>query len=262
MHACVLKPSNACPCSDERVMGDAAHVAIAPKTRFARRPTPSPAVLGNGTPRTRITVKGEIHPMKKVSSKAASNKVRELEPFDKRSINLAKFKPDLSAKDFKELFGPIGDIVIFPFLPIETLSCTKTIGRGRTNLTIIVPTIVQVDAATPRASFDRRATPSRNPIIQMHFEPSAYGITSVATYIMEFTIETFGQSTFNLSGFAGPGTLANNGTKVLNGQVRVSLVMQNVPPSQQTFGFLEQTAGGAWNWFSTQVRFPPIVLTQ
>jgi hypothetical protein len=200
--------------------------------------------------------------MKKASSKAARNKIRELESFDKRAIDLTKFKPDLTAKDFKELFAPIGDIVTFPFFAIETLSCTKTIGRGRTNLTIIVPTIVQIDTATPRASFDRRATPSRNPIIQMHFEPSAYGITSVATYIMEFTIQAFGQSTFNLSGFAGSGTILNGGTKVLNGQVRVSLIMQNVPPSQQTFGFLEQTAGVAWNWFSTQVRFPPIVVSQ
>ena len=200
--------------------------------------------------------------MKKASSKAASNKVRELEPFDKRSIDPTTFKPDLSAKDFKELLGSIGGVLIFPFLPIETLSATKTVGRGRTNLTIIAPTIVQIDAATPRASFDRQFTPSRNPVIQMHFEPSAYGITSVATYIMEFTIEVFGQSTFNLSGFAGSGTVLNAGTKALNGQTRVSLVLQNVPPSQQTFGFLEQTAGAPWNWFSTQVRFPPLVSTQ
>ena len=200
--------------------------------------------------------------MAKASSKGSSNKARQLEPFDKRSINLAKFKPDLTAKDFKALFPPAGGIITFPFFPIETLTCTKTIGLGRTNLTIIVPTIVQIDRATPRASFDRRATPSRNPIIQMHFEPSAYGITSVATYIMEFTIQAFGQSTFNLTGFAGPGSILNGGTKVLNGQVKVSLVMQNVPPSQQTFGFLEQTAGVAWAWFSTQVRFPPIVISQ
>ena len=200
--------------------------------------------------------------MAKASSKGSSNKARQLEPFDKRSINLAKFKPDLTAKDFKALFPPVGGIITFPFFPIETLTCTKTIGLGRTNLTIIVPTIVQIDQAIPRASFDRRATPSRNPIIQMHFEPSAYGITSVATYIMEFTIQAFGQSTFNLTGFAGPGTILNGGTKILNGQVKVSLVMQNVPPSQQTFGFLEQTAGVAWEWFSTQVRFPPIVISQ
>lgn len=199
--------------------------------------------------------------MKKVSSKTASNKVRELEPFDKRSIDLTKFKPDLSARDLKKLLGPAGGIVVFPFLPIETLSATKTIGRGRTNLTIIVPTIVQIDAATPSATFNKQSQ-SRNPVIQMHFEPSAYGITSVGTYIMEFTIQVFGQSTFNLAGFAGSGTVLNAGTKVLNGQARVSLVFQNVPASQQTFGFLEQTAGGAWNWFSTQVRFPDIVIAQ
>lgn len=197
--------------------------------------------------------------MKKPSSKATS-KVREIEPFDKNRIDLTKFKPDLSAKEIKALLGPIGDIVIFPFLPIETLSPTKTIGRGRTNLTIIAPTIVQIDATTPFAGFDRRAQ-SREPVIQMHFQPSGYGITSVGNYIMEFTIQAFGQSTFNLDGFAGPGTVLNKGTKVLNGPTRVSLVLQNVPPSHETFGFLEQTAGMSWNWFSTQVRFPDLVIT-
>jgi hypothetical protein len=196
--------------------------------------------------------------MKNASSKAATKKVREIEPFDKRKINLTKFKPDLSPRDLKELLGPRG-IVTFPFLAIETLSATKTIGRGRTNLTIIVPTIVQIDAAVPSASFNKQSQ-SRNPVIQMHFEPSAYGITSVGTYIMEFAIQAFGQSTFNLSG--GPVPVLNGGTKVLNGQTRVSLVFQNLAPAQQVFGFLEQTAGGAWNWFSAQVRFPDIVISQ
>jgi hypothetical protein len=196
--------------------------------------------------------------MKKTSAKAATNKVREVVPFDKHKINLGKFKSDLSPQDLKKLLGP-GGIVIFPFQPIETLSATKTIGRGRTNLTIIVPTIVQIDAATPSATFNKQAQ-SRNPVIQMHFEPIAYGITSVATYIMEFAIQAFGQSTFNLSG--GPVAILNGGTKVLNGQTRVSLVFPNLSPSQQVFGFLEQTAGGAWNWFSTQVRFPDIVISQ
>lgn len=196
--------------------------------------------------------------MKNASSKAATKKVREIEPFDKRKINLTKFKPDLSPRDLKELLGPRG-IVTFPFLAIETLSATKTIGRGRTNLTIIVPTIVQIDAAVPSATFNKQSQ-SRNPVIQMHFEPSAYGITSVGTYIMEFAIQAFGQSTFNLSG--GPVPVLNGGTKVLNGQTRVSLVFQNLAPAQQVFGFLEQTAGGAWNWFSAQVRFPDIVISQ
>ncbi len=166
--------------------------------------------------------------MKDAPAKAAGKKVTELEPFDKRSVDFTKFKPDL--------------------------------GRGRTNLTIIMSTIVQIDSNIPKASFDRRATPSRNPIIQMHFEPIAYGITSVATYIMEFTIQTFGQSTFTLSG--GPAPVTNAGTKVLNGPAKVSLIFPNLSPVQQVFGFMEQTAGSAWSWFSTSVQFPPIVISQ
>lgn len=186
-------------------------------------------------------------------------KVTELEPFDKRNVDFTKFKPDLTVKDYKKLFSPKGPIVVFPFLPIETLSPIKTIGKGRTNLTIIMSTIVQIDSTVPTATFDRRQTPSRNPIIQMHFEPIAYGITSVATYIMEFTIQAFGQSTFNLSG--GPVPTTNGGTKVLNGSQKVSLIFPNLAPTQQVFGFMEQTAGVAWSWFSTSVRFPPIVVS-
>ena len=198
--------------------------------------------------------------MKDAPAKAAGKKVTEVEPFDKRSIDFAKFKPDLTVKELQKLFGPKGGIVVFPFGPIETLSATKTLGRGRTNLTIIMSTIVQIDSNVPNATFDRRATPSRNPVIQMHFEPIAYGITSVATYIMEFTIQTFGQSTFTLSG--GPVPVTNAGTKVLNGPAKVSLVFPNLSPVQQVFGFMEQTAGSAWSWFSTSVQFPPIVITQ
>ena len=196
--------------------------------------------------------------MKKSSSGQSSTKVKELEPFDKRSVDVARFKQDLTQGDLKQLLAPNLAVVVFPFLPIETLSCTRTLGRGRTNLTVIAPTIVQIDSATPSASFDVRSQ-TRHPAIQMHFEPSAYGITSVATYIMEFSIQVFSQSTFNLAGFAGSGAVLNGGTKVLNGPAKVSLVLQNVPPAQQTFGFLEETAGGAWAWFSVQVRFPPIV---
>jgi hypothetical protein len=197
--------------------------------------------------------------MKKTPSKTAGNKAMELLPFDKYVPDFSKFKLDPKEIELKDFLTPLIDVVFWPS-PIETLSCTKTIGKGRTNLTIIVPTIVQVDAASPRASFDRRSTPSRNPIIQMHFEPVAYGITSNATYLMEFTIQTYGQSTFNLTGNAGSGTLANTGTKTLNGPTRISLIMRNVPPWQQTFGYLEQTAGGAWDWLSTQISFPPLVI--
>ena len=99
--------------------------------------------------------------MRNAPSRAAGKKVTEVEPFDKRSIDFAKFKPDLTVKDLQKLFGPKRGVVVFPFGPIETLSPIRTIGRGRTNLTIIMSTIVQIDSTVPTATFDRRATPSR-----------------------------------------------------------------------------------------------------
>ena len=197
--------------------------------------------------------------MKKRSTKKSSIK-RELIAFDRRSPDLTKLKPDLSPLDIAKLIAPKLGTVFFPFFPIETLSPSKTLGKGRTNLTFVRPTIVQVDAATPFAGFDIRA--QNLPAISMHFEPIAYGINAAATYIMEFTIQAFGTSTFTLGGFAGTGTLVNTGTKHLNGLTTVSLIMNGVPPTQQTNGFLQQTAGGAWNFLSVQVRFPDLVITQ
>lgn len=197
--------------------------------------------------------------MAKAPSKTA-RKIAEIEPFDKRKIDLTKFKPDLSAKELQALIKPVGGIVTFPFLAIETLTPTKTVGLGRTNLTLIAPTVFQTDAALPRATFDQRAQ-TRKPGAQMHFQPSGYGVSSVGTYIMEWTIETFGQSTFNLEG--GPPTLSilNAGTKTLNGPSKVSLIFKDLAPSEEVFGFLKQTSGAVWNWFSIRVRFPDPVIS-
>jgi hypothetical protein len=196
--------------------------------------------------------------MEKTAPSAKKKKVKELEPFNKRKVDFTKFKPDPAPKKLEGLFTLPGDAALFPifFLTIETLSVTKTVGSGRTNLTFIMPTIVQTDAVTPYAGFDRALTPSRNPGIQMHFQPSAYGITSVSSYVMNFVIESFGQTSFNLSGYAGPGTLSNAGPKVLSGKTTVSLGFLNVPPSQIIYGYLEQTSGAAWNFYSVRARFP------
>jgi hypothetical protein len=199
--------------------------------------------------------------MAKTRTNRARTAAREPEPYDKRTVDLTKFKPDVSLKEWVEMFKP----GVFPpwplfFQPIETLSCTRTVGHGRTNVTLIMPTIVQVDAATPYAGFNRQTTPSRNPIAQAHFEPAAYGITAPATYFMAFTIESSGQSTFNLAGYAGGGTLDGAGSKVVSGQQIVTLIFRNVPPGAQVYGYVEQTSGGQWSWFQTRVSFPPLVI--
>ncbi|MBD2752219.1 hypothetical protein [Spirosoma validum] len=181
--------------------------------------------------------------------------------FEKNKVNFDEFTPDISTEELAgTLAGP--DMILGPpwFFSIDTLSVTKTVGKGRTNLTFIKPEIVQADAATPYAGFNRQNSPQRNPLIQMHFDPAAYGATAASTYVMVFSIEAFGSSTFNLQGYAGAGTLANTGSRVLNGKQTASLTFKNVPPSQIIYGYLEQTAGAAWNYYSTSIRHPLIIL--
>ena len=196
----------------------------------------------------------------KKSTRGATKKATELEPFDARRVDVETFKPDIPAKKVASLFAfPPG--FAFDFLTIDALGVTKTVGRGRTNLTFIRPTIVQADAATPFASFDIRESPSRKPAISMHFEPGAYGINSPTSYLMVFAIECFGQTTFQVGGFAGSGTLTNTGTKTANGKTGITIGFENVQPGEQTHGFLEQTAGAPWNFFTVRARFPfPILI--
>jgi hypothetical protein len=203
---------------------------------------------------------GEPETMKKTSPRGKSRGVRELEPFRKTKVDFTKFKPDLSPRKLESLFTLPGNADLFPifYFPVDTLSVTRTVGKGRTNLTFIRPTIVQADATTPYAGFDRRLSPSRKPSISMHFEPGAYGISTVSSYVMGFSIESVGPSTFNLDGSFG--AIANAGSKVLNGQTTVSLVFQNVQPAQQIYGYLEQESGGEWNFYSVRVRFPSLVI--
>ncbi len=198
--------------------------------------------------------------MKKTARGARKSAMSKFVPFNRKVVDVTRFKPDLSPKRLAALFGfPKG--LELSFLTIDTLGVTKTVGKGRTNLTFIRPVIVQADAATPFANFDRQVSPSGNPAISMHFEPKSYGITAVTSFLMVFAIQCFGSTTFNVGGFAGTGTLQGAGTKTLNGTVAVSLGFNNVPASQQTHGFLEQTAGAPWNFFSVRARFPfPVII--
>ena len=81
-----------------------------------------------------FTVKKQIR-----ISNAASGKVHEVEPYNKRQIDITTFELDISPKDWVKTFKPFVPNVsinsIF-YYPIETLSPTKTIGKGRTNLIV------------------------------------------------------------------------------------------------------------------------------
>ncbi|QNE46638.1 hypothetical protein F1C58_06765 [Glaciihabitans sp. INWT7] len=182
--------------------------------------------------------------------------------FDRTSADVDSFADTLDLRDVALPYTPSNRYIPWHlwFRTIDTLSPTKTIGLGRTNTTLIMPTIVQTDAATPYAGFERALTPSRNPTAQVHFEPGAYGATSPATYVISFAVETSGPVTFTVQGLSFLPGVSGLGTRVVNGTQSISIVYSNLPATQPVYAYIEQTAGGRWNWYSTRISYPPIVL--
>jgi len=188
----------------------------------------------------------------KQPSSGASGKDPELFVRKNKEVDFSTFKPQLSAADIAKLTAQPGDI--FPIGPIETLSAARTIGRGQTNLILLHPAVVETDANNPYASYESGS-------IQMYFDPGAYGIAYVASYVVEFNIVIHGNATFKRNGFAGSGNLPNIGTYTFNGPTTVQLVMQNVP-SQPIYGALKHASGAPWDWYSSAMRFPYIVVNR
>ncbi len=176
--------------------------------------------------------------------------------FEDRGIDLTTFEKDLTLEDWAK-------IVHFPWFPppIEVISPTKTIGKGRTNLTLGSPDILQTDAATPYASFSYRPTPAGGPFVSVHFQPAAYGITTTATYVIAFLLEAASPVTLNAGGYAGGGTLGGVGPKTLAGKKSMSVVLGNVPANGQVSAYFQQSSqGGPWTWYSTSIEYPPLVI--
>ena len=189
-------------------------------------------------------------------------------PPENRKVDLTKFKPDITSANLKEILTPIklrdAGLIIFP--TIDTITPAKTVGLGRTNLTLKFPTLVQTDATPPFASFDFRKLPPNaasfeRPVVSVHFEPSKYGLTGTATFVMSFTVDVSGTGTFTLGAFTAPGPVTGVGSRTISGKQTVSLVFNNVPANLQYFGHIEQTNGGGWTWFQTRISYPPILIS-
>ena len=176
------------------------------------------------------------------------------------SVTFAEFESDLTAEDWmtKRRAGELGLGPIF-WAPIEVLSPVKPVGKGRTNLTLIRPTILQTDATEPYAGFDRRESPHRNPAVAVHFNPGAYGATGVATYVFTFAVEAYTRCGFTPSGYAGSGTVDAPGSIRFEGRRVITIILRNVQPGQDTWTSIEQTSGENWSWFSTRISHPPLV---
>jgi len=182
------------------------------------------------------------------------------EAFDERVVSITDFEADLSAEDWVAKYR-VGKLITGPIFwaPIETLAPTRTVGKGRTNLTLIRPTILQTDATTPYAGFDRRESPTRNPAISVHFAPAAYGITGAGTYVFTFAVDAYTRCEFRSTGFAGGGTVDAPGAIRFSGKRAVTVILRNVPAAGQVWAAIEQTDGEAWSWFSTRIAYPPLV---
>jgi hypothetical protein len=177
-----------------------------------------------------------------------------------RVVEAAEFEADLTAADWAAKFRLEDLHLPIHLAPYEVLSPTKTVGHGRTNLTLIRPTIVQTDAAIPYASFDRRESPNRNPAVSVHFNPSAYGITWTGTYVFTFAVDAPTRSAFTPSGYAGSGTVDAPASIRFAGRRVITVILRNVPPNQDVNAAIEQTSGEAWSWFSTSIGRPPLVI--
>ncbi|GAA4055514.1 hypothetical protein [Agromyces indicus] len=178
-----------------------------------------------------------------------------------RSDAFAEFESDLTAEDWIAKYRA-GDLVRGPlhWSTLEVISPTRTIGRGRTNLTLIRPTILQTDAAEPFAGFDLRESPNRNPAVSVHFRPSAYGATGVATYVFTFAVDAPTRAHFTPGGYAGSGTVDAAGSIRFSGRRAITVILRDVPPGLDASASIEQTDGASWSWFSTRISLPPIVI--
>ncbi|WP_232497307.1 hypothetical protein [Agromyces humatus] len=181
--------------------------------------------------------------------------------YDDRIVSVGDFEPDVSVEDWVAKYR-VGDLVGGPvfWTAIEALSPIRTVGKGRTGITLIRPTILQTDAATPYAGFDRRESPTRNPAVSVHFSPGAYGATGPGTYVFTFAVEAFGTAAFAPTGYAGSGVVDAAGSISFSGRRTITVILRNVQPGQDTWAAIEQTSGASWSWFSTRISHPPLVL--
>lgn len=176
-------------------------------------------------------------------------------------IDPATFEKTQSLTDIAHRIS-VRDVITFPwFRPIETISPTHTVGKGRTNLTLIASDIMQTDTTgTPYASFTYRPTLSGGPGVSVHFTPGDYGATTAGDYLITFVITANGAVNLNVGGYAGATTPTGTGARTVNGNVAVVVGLKQVPPTQVTYASIQQTGGSTWQWYRTAIEYPPLIL--
>jgi hypothetical protein len=119
--------------------------------------------------------------MKRPSPKARGKALRDPKPFENNKVDFSKFKTDPSTSDIARLTA---GTKVWPVPPIQVLSPAKTVGLGWTSIEMHLAPFFTTNATTPYATIERPG------YVAVLFQPSAYGITSIATYVITFNFET------------------------------------------------------------------------
>src|SRR5215203_1410588 len=182
----------------------------------------------------------------------------------------AGFEPDISPSAWVASVRAAG-ITLPPIWnqPFEVLQPAHLVGRGRTNTTLIDPTIVQTDVLAPLApfaQFDMTQAREHRAAVSHHFQANGYGSTGIGTFIFSFTVQTLGdEGTRFTFGLGSPfGTLITPGGNIgIHGSTRtftLTATLADLPADAEASIFLQQFSGAPWRWFQTAVRVPPPVL--
>jgi len=161
---------------------------------------------------------------------------------DYTPVDFTKFKTQFSAADISKVIKRPGGLFT---LPIVTLSPVRTIGQGsQTYITLNNATDFEPGATPqPYAKFGQRTG-----YVEMHFEPSAYGITSQVDYVMEFSIVSDGNTTFTLHAYTGPVSIKDSSFTADRSGGIAQIIMPSIP-SQVIYGTLTYASGDAWSWY-------------
>ena len=209
--------------------------------------------------------RGKTKRPNKVDFLKARGKIVRPEHFAKsKKVDFSKFKAVPSASDIAKLAWGAARPKVWQQPPIEVLSPAKTVGRGD-NTFVILRTVDlffpgSADVGGPVAVF--KVAPTQG-YVDVGFEARAYGITSVATYIITFNIFVpVGNATFILDGDAGDGDIPNRGEYTLADRATVQAILRNATPNG-TYVRLQVKPPGIWtywSWYSSVIKFAdPIV---
>ena len=202
--------------------------------------------------------------MAKTSARGKAPRTDRLAPPENLNIDLTTFKPDLSSNDLKNLLTPVklANVGLFIFPTIETISPVKTVGLGRTNLTLVRPEVFQTDSIPPFVSFDPAiGSAQQRPTVSVHLEPGKYGLAGNTTFVMSFSVEAFGNVTFTVGSNVTGGNSNGLGSRTVNGKQVLSIVFNNTALTPQIFGHIAQTGGGRWQWFQTRISYLPLLIS-